>query len=288
MKYFLNLMLALAIILSSEIVYSENELPMSVISRNITAYNNFLKEKNKSVLEIDNLESDYSNRNIACMVIIMQALNKGGYPAKLLTVDAPNYGREIAMTKEGQTVIMHQDAWDTSFDDSVYKSSEIIPKGKFVKGLYVSESDKKMFKVRNLEDLRKFTSVSNPAWDIDWKTLEKIGLKQLHKVSKKEFMMNQVLFRGVDFTIQEFANTNDLSYQLDKGKLIPIPGIKIALDGSRHFMISKKHINGKKVFEALEKGLNLLRQEGIIDKFLTEAGFYREEVTDWKTIRVDQ
>ena len=104
----------------------------------------------------------------------------------------------------------------------------------------------------------------------------------------KEFMFNQVLIRGVDFTIQEFTNANDLAYNLEKGKLVPVPGIKIALDGSRHFMISKKHKNGEEVFEALEKGLKILRDAGIIDKYLTEAGFYRKEVASWKTIRVDQ
>jgi len=66
-------------------------------------------------------------------------------------------------------------------------------------------------------------------------------------------MFNQVLFRGVDFTIQEFANTPDLVYEFPKGRLVPVPGIKIALDASRHFMVSKKHKDGKSVFEALEK-----------------------------------
>lgn len=269
-------------------VYSENELPMSVITRNITGYNHFLKEKGKSVLEIDNLMSEFSNRNIACMVIIMQALHSCGYPAKLVIAEAPNYARELRMAKEGKTVIMHQDAWDVSFDDSVYKNSEIIPKGNFVKGLYVLESNKKMFQIKTLDDLKKFSSVSNPTWDVDWKTLEKIGLKQLYSASKKKFMFNQVLFRGVDFTIQEFANTPDLVYEFPKGRLVPVPGIKIALDASRHFMVSKKHKDGKSVFEALEKGLKVLREDGKIDRFLTEAGFYRKEVADWKTIRVDE
>jgi hypothetical protein len=272
-------------VLSFSNVHSENLLPMSVLSRDITNYQNFLIEQNKSVLEIDSLESQYSNRNIACIVIIMQALHKGGYPAKLSIIKAPNYARELSMVKNGHSVIMHQDTWNTAFDNnSVYKSSEIIPRGKFVKGFYVKESDKKMYGVRNLEDLKPFTSVSNSRWEVDWATLEKIGLRNLYTTAKKEYMIKMVLFRDIDFTLQEFTSSKDLSYETENGKLIPVPGIKIALEGSRHFMVSKKHPNGNEVFQALEKGIKILRSEGTIDRYLTEAGFYREQVAEWKTI----
>jgi hypothetical protein len=281
-------MISLLLVFFCSLVQAENLLSMSVLSRDITNYHNFLIEQNKSVLDIESLESEYSNRNIACIVIIMQALHKGGYPAKLLIIKAPNYARELSMVKNGHSVIMHQDAWDTAFDNnSVYKSSEIIPRGNFVKGFYVKESDKKMYGVRNLEDLKPFTSVSNSRWEIDWATLEKIGLRSLSTTPTKESMIKMVLFRDIDFTLQEFTSSKDLSYETEQGKLIPVPGIKIALDGSRHFMVSKKHKNGKEVFQALEKGIKILRSEGTIDRYLTEAGFYREQVADWKTINFD-
>lgn len=282
--YSISLLLTLCLTISAG---AETELPMSVISRNSIAYTNFLKEKNKSVLGIDNLESRYSNRNIASIVIIMQALSAGGYPAKLKFVEAANYAREVKMTKQGKTVIMHQDAWDRSFDDRVYKSSEIISKGKFVKGIYVAEADKKMYQVKSIDDLRYFSSVSNSSWKVDWKTLEKIGLKKLVSTSKKEFMFNQVLFRNIDFTIQEFTNSDDLAYELSNGRLVPVPGIKLSLDGSRHLMVSKTHKNGLEVYIALEKGLKILKEKGTIDRFLEEAGFYRPEIYDWQTLSVE-
>jgi len=238
-------------------------------------------------LEIDNLESIHSNRNIACMVLIMQALNNGGYPAELMMVEAPNSVRELKMLENGNVVIMHQDIWGASSNDSVYVSHEIIPRGKFTKGFYVAEPDRKMYGVKVLNDLKKFTSVSNPGWEVDWNTLKKIGLKKLYPTAKKEYMFNQVLLRDVDFTIQEFTTAKDMSYSFENGKLVPVPGIKIALDGSRHFMVSKKHKDGKAVFEALQKGLKILSNKGIVDKFLAEAGFYRSEVSEWQTIRVD-
>jgi hypothetical protein len=281
-------MISLLLVFFCSLVQAENLLPMSVLSRDVTNYQNFLAEQNKSVLEIDSLQSQYSNRNIACIVIIMQALHKGGYPAELLLIEAPNYARELSMVKSGQSVIMHQDTWSTAFDNnSVYKSAEIIPRGKFVKGIYVKESDKKMYSVRNLEELKQFTAVSNSRWEVDWATLEKIGLKKLYTAAKKEHMLKMVLLRDIDFTLQEFTSSNDLSYETEKGKLIPVPGIKVALEGSRHFMVSKNHPKGKEVFQALEKGIQVLRSQGTIYRYLTEAGFYREQVAEWKTIKFD-
>ena len=268
-------------------IYANNQLSMSVISRNITAYNNFLSEKKQTVLEVDNLNSIYANRNVACMVIIMQALDKGGYTAELSMVEAPNYGRELILVKEGKVAIMHQDAWDTSVDDNTFKSSVIIPYGKLVKGIYVAEDNLSKFNINSSLDLKKYSAVSNPDWNVGWQTLEKLNLKGLYKSTKQEHMFNLVLFRGVDFTIQEFANTDDLSYSFKGKKLLPIPKVKLALNGSRHFIISKKHQDGEKIYQALEKGLQIMREKGVIDRYLTESGFYRKEVDDWKVIYIN-
>ena len=100
-------------------------------------------------------------------------------------------------------------------------------------------------------------------------------------------MFSLVLYRNVDFTIQEFANTSDLAYTFQGKRLIPVPGIKLVLDGSRHFLVSKKHKNGKKVYQALEKGLKILREKGTVQRYLTESGFYRKELESWKPIYVD-
>ena len=260
---------------------------MSVISRNIEAYNNFLQEKQQTVLKVDSLVSQHANRNIASMVIIMQALDKGGYQAELNMIEAPNYGRELILVKEGKVMIMHQDAWDISADANVYKSSVIIPKGGIVKGIYVAEPNIKKYNISSATDLQPYTATSTPAWIVGWKTLEKLNLKALYKTAKKEHMFSLVLYRNVDFTIQEFANTSDLAYTFQGKRLIPVPGIKLVLDGSRHFLVSKKHKNGKKVYQALEKGLKILREKGTVQRYLTESGFYRKELESWKPIYVD-
>jgi len=269
--------------------YATFDLPMSVIQRNITAYTSFLKEKNKNVLEITSLDSDFSNRNVACMVIIMQALNLGGFPVKLEMVSAPNAAREIAMTKAGHVAIMHQDIWvQPEFSDFFFISTAIIPNGSFVKGIYTLDSNKEMLKVSSIEDLKPFSATHSPNWQVGWDTLSRIGLKSLHSAPKKEFMFNQVLFWGVDFTIQEFTNLPGMAYEFSGDRrLIPVPGVKIALNGVRSFIVSKKHKLGKQIYTALQIGLIALRKKGTVKRFLTESGFYKKEVEDWKILRVE-
>jgi len=51
------------------------------------------------------------------------------------------------------------------------------------------------------------------------------------------------------------------SYQGDNYKVVAIEGVKIALNDSRHFVVSRKHPYGQKTFIALQKGLKILHQQ---------------------------
>jgi hypothetical protein len=65
---------------------------------------------------------------------------------------------------------------------------------------------------------------------------------------------------------------------------VPINNLKMFLPDTRHFVVSKRHPEGKAVFQALNKGLEILRINGTIEKALKQSGFINEKVTDWQTI----
>ena len=44
---------------------------------------------------------------------------------------------------------------------------------------------------------------------------------------------------------------------------------------------SKNHPDGKRVFEALNKGIRIMRESGEIEKFYRQAGFINASVKDW-------
>jgi len=273
---------------SASPVFAETVLPMSVIPDVRMAYENFLAEKGQTVFEIRDLRSEFADRQVACMVIIMQALKLGGYDARLEPVEAPNAAREIQMLKNGETVIMHQDVWDAVFDDSVFKSSVFIPDGRFEKGFYVAEGKEKDYTVKGLDDLRNYSAVSSRSWRVDWGTLEKIDFKNLLSATTEDEMFKLVLLRNIDFTFQEFKGSRDMAYETDQGRLVPLPDVKLILNGTRHIMVSKIHPEGRRVYPALEAGLKVMRENGTIDAYLREAGFYNPRVADWKAIRVGE
>jgi hypothetical protein len=57
--------------------------------------------------------------------------------------------------------------------------------------------------------------------------------------------------------------------------------VKVVFEGSRHFVISRKHPLGASTYSALETGLAKLRDNGTITRAYTEAGVFNERSKDW-------
>lgn len=48
--------------------------------------------------------------------------------------------------------------------------------------------------------------------------------------------------------------------------------------------ISKKHPRGEEVFEVFNKGLNALKDEGIVKQAYQQAGFFNVRVAEWNKL----
>jgi hypothetical protein len=92
-------------------------------------------------------------------------------------------------------------------------------------------------------------------------------------------MVRMVNIQWVDFILMPFNSTPDKSFTMDKIHLIPVNGIGVILKDSRHFVISKKHPRGEEAFQAINKGLNIMRQQGTIIKAYKQAGFFIDKQT---------
>jgi hypothetical protein len=288
LSHYLKRLLQVALLLTPMWAHGDSiDITMSVLQRSQDAYTAFLREQGKSVFDVTSLKSQHTNRNVADMVIIMQALKLGGLSPNLKLVLAPNYARELAMVRSGNVLIMHQDAWDVDFDDAVYKSDALIPKGKFFKGFYIKESSLGKIRIERLEDFQRLSSVSSPRWTVDWDTLSQLNLKALYQTQDKVEMFKLVLLRNVDFTAQEFSQSDDMSYDTEHGRLFPVPGVKLALNASRHLMVSRAHPQGDYVFQAIQKGLRIMHTNGSIERYLSDIRFYRTETKNWKILSVD-
>ena len=259
-------------------------IPIPVVEGVAERYAMVLAEKGKTAEEITELRSVHADRHVAALVIIKQALLAGGLPVEFEMIEVPNSAREKLLVRSGTAVMSSQDLFDIAFPKDVFMSSPVIPRGSFVKGIYGLKENTALRSVQNLEQLRKFSAVSDSNWLVDWLTLNEIGLKHLAGATTAEAMFKLVAFRNIDFTLWEFPPSRDLSVTVKGITLHPVPNLVVVLKGSRHFMVSRKHPDGPRVFEALEKGLAVLHAEGRIARYLTDVGFYNPAVSGWKVI----
>ena len=108
----------------------------------------------------------------------------------------------------------------------------------------------------------------------------------MEKISVPTYVqMGKMVENGrADYFIDKFTVADDLSQFVDGVKFVPVPGLKIALPGSRHVVVSKRFPQSKQVFDAIQVGLKSLHDRGLIEKGYRAVGFYNPLVEDWKAI----
>lgn len=65
---------------------------------------------------------------------------------------------------------------------------------------------------------------------------------------------------------------------------MPVQGLKVKLAGSRGWAVSLTHPAGVEAYAAIEKGLAVLRDEGVIVRAYRGSGVINERVADWKVL----
>ena len=89
---------------------------------------------------------------------------------------------------------------------------------------------------------------------------------------------------GGDVLLAPFQPTPDLSMQVNGRKLVPILNVKVGLQGSRHFFVSKASPIGAEVSKSLNDGLGKLRAQGAIEKAYRDSGFFNNATKNWNRL----
>lgn len=226
--------------------------------------------------DITDFSGQFIRRDVVDMIIAQQALHLGGFDKTFnYQVGKINF-RNTKLLEQGGLLISFDTYWyedAKSLVDKVYISNAVIRKGEYFAGIFASPHNEKVFKLQRLSDFNQLTGVSTPRWRTDWKTLSQLPLKEL--VAEDEWLsqVRMVSMQWIDFMLMPLMPQMDNQYVLEDIVLQAIPNILILLDDSRHFVISKRHPDGAQAFQALQKGLKILRQQGAIEKAYRQAGF---------------
>jgi len=232
------------------------------------------------VTTIDNFSGAAIRRDVVDMIIAQQALKLGGFKHQFNYASGKVNFRNTKMLQNGRLLISFDSYWleDAKvLQEYLYISHPVIRKEEYIAGIYTSPNNTKVLNIKKLQDFTTLTAVSTPKWRTDWKTLEALPLKELIREDEWLSMARMVSIQWIDFLLMPFNSTPDQSFTLENITLIPVKNIGIELLDSRHFVISKKHPQGKEAFKAINKGLTILRERGLIRKAYQQAGFFVDQ-----------
>lgn len=251
-----------------------NIIPVYIRDDVLEDYEKFVAGRN--VLTITSFKNINMRRDVADMVLLQQALAIGGFHKRFQYMPGKFNFRNTKMLETGDLLLSFDSYWLSDaqlLGPNVFVSEPVIRRGEYLAALYTSPKNTAALAIRSYNDLQKFTAVSTPKWLTDWRTLEKLPLKQLIREDEWLSQARMVHMQWVDFMLMPFSNTKDGSYQLEQIRMQQIANVAMLLDDSRHFVVSRAHPQGQTAFAALNRGLKEMRAQGRIEKLYKDAGF---------------
>ncbi|QLI82424.1 hypothetical protein HZU75_13310 [Chitinibacter fontanus] len=252
-------------------------------------YQKFIGQRDP--LTLNNYGGTGSRRDVVELVLVQQALKAGGneLPIKIVKVDnsSDSYSRYIKEITTGSATMGGNSAWQIDLKplaDKVFISEPVIRNGEFEAGFYTTADNVDARLTRTLPDLQKLTAVVAESWKPDVATLESLKFSNLLKTQSWDSMVGMLFKKRADVLLAPFQPTPDLSMDLGGKKLVPVQNVKVGLQGSRHFLVSKSDPNGALAAKQLNLGLDKLREKGLIDKAYRDSGFFNNATKNWNRL----
>ncbi|WP_331344649.1 hypothetical protein [Cellvibrio sp. UBA7661] len=248
-------------------------------------YTLFLGERNP--VDVTYYGGNHARRDVIELVLLQQALALGGFAHSLNFVDEENYFRSIRNVLDGKTLTMSGTIWYQDLLPQVSRlhiSPPIVEEGQFIVGIYTSPTNKRALSSTSLEQINKLRVVTSRQWKPDLTTLENLGFTNIMHTPNWVNMARMINAGRVDITLSPFHQNPAKEIQVENIRLVPIEGVKIAIKGSRHWPVSKRHPLGDEFYRALIKGVAKMRKEGTIERAYRECGFFHPALEEWKLL----
>lgn len=222
------------------------------------------------------------------LLILCNALRLGGYDAPWEAVYSPNYNRSLAEAVAGRLDVPNQTVWSSDLaglDGQLLASRPVVERGQWQVGLFTAESRSDVLEVHP-KDVARLRAAAPRSWTEDWRALSALGLAGLVDVQDPRLIPAMIQRGQADFTLDGFRPTEDLGRLEDRigERMVPIPGVKLGLDGERRFVVSAARGDAAEVVAALDRGLVALEAQGLLDWVLEDIGVIEPRVADWVDI----
>lgn len=257
-------------------------------SENFTArYVEFLD--GKSPLEVKHFHPSTKGSHIELveMILLQQALFLGGETRPLEFRPRPSVNMvEYEPLISGESLLIGRSVWHEdiiNLKGSLYVSEPFVEAGQYEAGFYVAKRNVALHDLP-IERLDQITVVANPRWHVDWRALNNIDVNLISFIGPWETMLGMVENQVADAMLVNFSVSENLTMNFEGREYVPINNLKVLLPDSRHFVVSKRHPEGEHVFNALNKGLAILKERGVIERALRESGFISSRVVHWQAV----
>lgn len=250
-------------------------------------YNHVLEMlEGKPIGEFRNFDHPLSRRDTVDYILLVQALILGGIPysdIKPKLWHGNSYKRIFKRLQDGEATFFSNTIWREDILGGNFEglavSEATIKNGDYIVGMYMNPNNPK-FGDREL-DLSLLTAVSSRQWNPDWSTIEGLGVKHIFNAVKWVGMVEMVHKMRADFMLMPFTQSSNFAYHAEGMSLLPKPGIKIRIAGSRGWAYSLKSKQGLRAGSALYLGLALLNEDEIISRAYQSANVICSDVEGW-------
>lgn len=241
---------------------------------------------NRDVAALERFDGAYSRRDVMELAWLLREIKRQPKAPDIQLVRIDSYERLLATLRDGHIDAIGTSAWladlETLGSGNVVNSAATIPKGSFVVGVYTSPRNEAALQTRTLQQLQVLRFVCNSNWQLDWTTLRNLGIAPPIDVQTWGQMVALVDAGRADALLAPFQPTaNAMELRLDGKTLIPIDGIAVALNGSRHLACSKRTEQGKWVSAKVFPALATQAKSGALRKAYEEAGFHNSRTRAW-------
>ncbi|MDP2226251.1 MAG: hypothetical protein Q8J78_02100 [Moraxellaceae bacterium] len=238
----------------------------------------------RNALSLNEFGGNWSRRDVVEVVLLQQALQRGGNTRPLRFVVADSYSRLLKMLAGDEADISASSAWKIDADDypgQIEVSQPVIRQGQFEAGLYFPEGHEGLRIVAaDPTALTRYTAICSGDWRPDIATLHALGVRIL--LTESWGSMLGMLRKGrADFVLAPFQPNADFRITRDDLVLLPVHGHKVGLVGTRHFLIGRDVEPASPLPALLNRGLTLLEKNGMISRAYQQSGFFDTRVQNW-------
>jgi len=226
-----------------------------------------------------------SSRQVAEVILLLQALDAGGYRREIRLRTSPSNAQTLRTLVAGEAHLSGTTRWKQElqkFEPRINPSFALLRAGEFQMGLFGCRGQLKL----GVPTLNELSIVADRSRSVEWSALKQAHFKAVDSSDSELTRVRMVCLGRVDATVAEFPAASELSIHRGGFTLEAYPEIKLTFEDTRHYPISKVADRSQAVTMALNRGLRVIRRKGLVTRAMLHSGFHHPKTKGWQEVKL--